>query len=119
MASRSGTCAVSEAWHARNWPGWPVSALDTLARLEREREARCRTQTLARLAVAPGERPTTMIAATPDHSVRCAVLGVGLAGGCSARSREACSESPGVELAARRFDHDWRTGSDEGSTPVY
>lgn len=40
-------------------------SLDTLARLERERGARCRTRTLARLAVALGEHPATMIAATP------------------------------------------------------
>ena len=38
---------------------------DTLARLERERAARCRTRTLARLATALGEHPATMIAATP------------------------------------------------------
>jgi DNA-binding XRE family transcriptional regulator len=38
---------------------------DTLARLERERGARCRTRTLARLAAAPGQHPATMIAATP------------------------------------------------------
>ncbi len=40
-------------------------SLDTLARLERERKARCRTRTLARLAAALGEHPTTMIAAMP------------------------------------------------------
>ena len=32
-------------------------SLDTLARLERERKARCRTRTLARLAAALGEHP--------------------------------------------------------------
>jgi hypothetical protein len=26
-------------------------------------------------------------------------------------------QSRGVETAARRFDHDWRTGSEGGSTP--
>ena len=40
-------------------------SLDTLARLERERGARCRTRTLARLAAALGQHPATMIAATP------------------------------------------------------
>jgi transcriptional regulator with XRE-family HTH domain len=38
---------------------------DTLARLERERGARCRTRTLARLAAALGQHPATMIATTP------------------------------------------------------
>ena len=38
---------------------------ETLARLERERIVRCRTRTVARLAAALGEHPTTMIPATP------------------------------------------------------
>lgn len=37
---------------------------DTLAREDRQRGARCRTRTLARLAAALGEHPATMIAAT-------------------------------------------------------
>jgi hypothetical protein len=48
-----------------------------------------------------------------------ATLSVGLASGCSARSRGACSESRGAQLAARRFGHDRRTGSERGSTPVH
>lgn len=36
---------------------------DTLARLERQHPARCRTRTLARLATALGEHPATMNAA--------------------------------------------------------
>lgn len=40
-------------------------SLHTLARRERERGARCRTRTLARLAAVLGEHPTKMIAATP------------------------------------------------------
>jgi transcriptional regulator with XRE-family HTH domain len=40
-------------------------SLVTVAKIEREHQARCQTRTLARLAAALGEHPATMIAVTP------------------------------------------------------
>jgi len=42
--------------------------LSTLTRLERARQRRCRTRTLARLAVVLGQPPTALIASPPNQT---------------------------------------------------
>jgi transcriptional regulator with XRE-family HTH domain len=46
--------------------------LSTVTRLERQRQRRCRTRTLARLAAALGQPPTALTSSQPpsDHAAR-------------------------------------------------